>query len=280
MIVSFANLKGGTGKTTIVVHLGAALAAAGSRVLLIDLAPQGDATFHLDVHSAKPRFDMSDVLFRGQKLENVILETAVPGLFAAPSGSDLVNVDLELASRKGRESTLLGSLTDPLRRDFDYVLLDTPSTLNLLLVNALVASDGLIIPTVPTFLSVRGLREVLRTQEILKRNMNCGVSFFGVLLTMVDYRVQSAEEIVGNLRSSFGRKVFNTTIGRDDALAECPAAHRTVLQMRPGSPAARSFFRLREEFLQKVRLEERPGPGADESVEGAIPGLREDDARV
>jgi chromosome partitioning protein len=257
MIVSIANLKGGTGKTTTVVNLGSALAMNGYKTLIIDLVPQGDATFSLGAHTTNFKYSLADVLLKGQKLENATLETSTSRLFIVPASPDLIDSDLKLAPKKGREGYLAANLTTYLRRDFDFILLDCPSTANLLLVNALYSSDFLLIPTTPSFLSVRGLREILRVQEELKRNMNCGVEFMGILLTMIDYRISTTVEIIGNLRSTFGKKVLNTTIERVDSLMECPDSHTSILHMRPGSPAARSFLRLMEEFVSRVGIESK-----------------------
>ncbi len=260
MIVSIGNLKGGTGKTTTAVNLGSALAMGGHNVLIIDLVPRGDATFSLGAHRASASYCLLDVILRGLKMEKAILGTSVSGLFIVPSSPELINADLELASRKGRESVLKENLTGYLKRDFDCILLDCPSTVNLLLVNALIASDFLLIPATPSILSVRGLHEILRIQEELKRNMDCGVEFMGILLTMVDYRSNAVEEIIGNLRSSFGRNVFNTTIERIDSLMGCPGSHTPILQAGAGSPAARSFMKLSEEFISRLRgRNELPG---------------------
>lgn len=263
MIVSFANVKGGTGKTTTVVNLATALANDSFRVLIIDLVPQGDATFSLGVQTSLRGYNLTDVLIRGRKLENAILETAVPNLFIGPSDPGLINSDLELAPMKGRESVLSNSIASYIQRDFDFILLDCPSAINLLLVNALIASDFLLVPSTPTFLSVRGLKEILRVQEELKRNMNCSVKFLGILLNMVDYRMNAAETIIGELRSSFGKKVLNTTIERNGTVAECPASHTSILQMRPGSPVARSYLRLKDEFVSRMNREDRAGEVID-----------------
>jgi len=257
MIVSVANLKGGTGKTTTVVNLGAALAMDGRKVLVIDLVPQGDATFSLGAQTKRNRYSLSDVLLRGRKMENAILETSVSRLFIVPSSADLINADLEMAPQKGRENLLSENIAGYIKRDFDIILLDCPSMLNLLLVNALVSSDFLFVPTTPSFLSVRGLKEILRVQEELRRNMNCDVNFLGILLGIVDYRMSSAEEIIGNLRASFGKKVLNTTIERSDSLMSCPMSHMSILEMKPGSASARSFIRLKDEFLIRVERENR-----------------------
>ncbi len=264
MIVSFANVKGGTGKTTTVVNLATALANGAFRVLIIDLVPQGDATFSLGVQTSLRGYNLTDVLIRGRKLENAILETAVSGLFVAPSDPGLINTDLELAPVKGRESVLAKSIASYIQRDFDFILLDCPSAVNLLLVNALIASDFLLVPSTPTFLSVRGLKEILRIQEELKRNMNCGVKFLGILLNMVDYQMNATETIIGELRSSFGKKVLNTTIERTPTMAECPASHASILQMKPGSPAARSYLRLKDEFISRLKREDRVEEAIDQ----------------
>jgi chromosome partitioning protein len=255
MIISFANLKGGTGKTTTVVNLATALSMDGHRVLIIDLVPQGDATFSLGVQRAEAGYNLSDVLFRGRKMESAILETPAARLCVLPSSMDLINADLELAPRKGRETTLSTSITSYIRRDFDYIFLDCPSVVNLLLVNALVSSDFLFVPTTPAYLSVRGLEEILRVQEELKRNMNCSIKFLGILLNMVDYRLSVTESIIGELRSNYGKKVLNTTVERTSVLMECVTSHASILQMRPGSPAARSFLRLRDEFVSRIDKE-------------------------
>jgi chromosome partitioning protein len=271
MIVSFANPKGGTGKTTTVVNLGAAVALDGLRVLVIDLVPQGDATFLLGESSLKARYTLSDTLVRGVSVRKAIQKTALPGLFLLPSSPDLINIDLELAPLKGRECILKESISSGLAEDFDFIFLDCPSAVNLLLVNAFTSSHSLLVPTTPSFLSVRGLKEVLRVQAEMKRNLDCGLDFLGILLTMVDYRLDPIEEIVGKLRSSFGKKVLNTTIERMDSLMAGPAAQRPLLQMRQGGRVVRAYVRLKDEFIQRAggyrRMGRRGGKHIDDAAQ-------------
>ena len=274
MIISIANLKGGTGKTTTAVNLGAALALNRRRTLVLDLVPLGDATCSLGVQPSEARCTLADVLLRGQNLERAIRETSIPGLCVVPSSPELMNADLELAPRKGREQALAANMTRQLRKAFDFILLDCPSTINILLVNALVASDYLLVPTTPTVLSVKGLKETLRIQEEVKRNMNCGVEFMGILLTQVDYRMDSTQEIIGNLRSSFGKMVLTTTIERSESFQGSPPTGVSILQSRPGSPVARSFVRLGEEIVKRIGTGTLPGAPVEKAFEvGSSPGV-------
>ena len=251
MRISIVNLKGGTGKTTTAVNLSAFFALEGSRVLLVDMDPLADATIYAGFEPARLDESLSKVLFDGGGLDRIVLNTNTPNLDIAPATLDMSNSDLVLAAVKGREKILANAI-DEFEEEYEYIIIDTPSSMNMLLVNSLMATDYLIIPTVPAFLSIRGLKALTNILLTLKNNMLHDVSVLGILLTLVDSRTKVVQEVVDRLREKFGVKVFDTIIKKSVGLIECPSFGQTIFQYDAESLGARCYRELGDEIRRKI----------------------------
>jgi chromosome partitioning protein len=253
MVLAIVNLKGGTGKTTTAVNLAACMALEGRRVLLVDMDPLGDATIYTGREPESFDRNLSHVLFHGGELRDVIVPTGTPNLDLAPSGPDMANADLILGPVRGREMLLARGLAG-VRADYDFVVIDTPPGMNLLQVNSLTASESIIVPTVPTFLSIRGLKELTRVLAVVKTAMQIDVSVLGILLTLVDSRTRAIQDVIDRLREKFGMKVFDTVIRRSVGLIECPSFGQTIFEYDGESLGARCYRDLAVEL--RMRLDE------------------------
>lgn len=251
MRITVANLKGGTGKTTTSVNLSAGLALDGFRVLLVDMDPLADATVYTGFDPDSCGKGIADVLFRGAKIGDVFVRTRIPNLDLVPATMELANADLELAAVKGRERILANSLRE-VQGEYHYILIDTPPGLNLLQVNCLMACEQIIIPTFPSFLSVRGLRELTRVLTTIKNSMSHDVRILGILLTFVDSKTSGVEGVVDRLRREFGVRIFDTLVRKSTGLGECPSVGQTIFEYDPESIGARCYRELARELRQKT----------------------------
>ncbi|HEX2170981.1 MAG TPA: AAA family ATPase [Dehalococcoidia bacterium] len=248
-VIAVANQKGGVGKTTTVVSLGVCLAELGQRVLVMDLDPQANLTVGLGVDLEGLDRTMYDVL-RQPPIE--LADVLIPsnGLFVAPSGEDMSAIDLELVNRFSREKVLRKALA-PYRDQYDYILIDCPPTLHLLTVNAMVASDAVIIPVECEYYALFGIRQLLATIW-RAREENEDLRILGVLLTKYDARTNLGREVIAQVRERFGADVFETIIGRDIKLAESPASGKAILQYAARSGAAAEYRQLAREVMERV----------------------------
>ncbi len=244
-VLSLANQKGGVAKTTSTVNLGAALVERGFRVLAIDLDPQSNLTMSLGVDPETLERSMFDVLVSKVPLDEIIAQRE---LDLAPASIDLAGADLALSSMIGRERALQKALLPVIDR-YDFVLIDTPPSLGLLTINALTASDGVIVPVQCEYLSLRGLVQLEATLAMIRENLNPHVRIRGILPTMVDMRLLHAREALDLLQESFGDLVFSTRIRKTVRLAEAPVGGRSVIAYDPTGAAAAAYRSLAEEVL-------------------------------
>ena len=244
-VLSLANQKGGVAKTTSTVNLGAALVERGFRVLAIDLDPQSNLTMSLGVDPETLERSMFDVLVSKVPLDEIIAQRE---LDLAPASIDLAGADLALSSMIGRERALQKALLPVIDR-YDFVLIDTPPSLGLLTINALTASDGVIVPVQCEYLSLRGLVQLEATLAMIRENLNPHVRIRGILPTMVDMRLLHAREALELLEESFGDLVFSTRIRKTVRLAEAPVGGRSVIAYDPTGAAAAAYRSLAEEVL-------------------------------
>jgi chromosome partitioning protein len=251
MRITIANLKGGTGKTTTSVNLSASLALDGFRVLLVDMDPLADATIYTGFDPDSCGKTISDVLFRGRNVRDVLMKTRTPNLDFISASLEMSNTDLELAEVKGRETLLSNSLRD-VDDEYDYILIDAPPGLNLLQVNCLMACDQIVIPTFPSFLSVRGLQQLTKVLTTIKNTMHHDVKILGILLTFVDAKTKGVEDVADKLREKFGVKVFDTAIRKSVGLGECPSLGQTIFEYDPESIGAQCYRELARELRQKT----------------------------
>lgn len=246
--IAFANQKGGTSKTTTAVNCSAYLAAHGSRVLLIDCDPQGNATSGLGFN---PR-EISQNLYHGLVGEwhpdDLIKRTAIANLDLLPAGADLAGANIDLVSMPEREYRLR-SLLSAIRHRYDYLLIDTPPSLGLLAVNALAAADQVIIPVQCEYYALEGLAELLRTIELVQTNLKTKIGFVGAALTMFDRLSRLHRAAAKDVRKNFPGHVFKTVIPRNVSLAEAPGFGKPILHYAPYSHGAKAYRKLAEEIV-------------------------------
>src|SRR5881394_2265567 len=244
-VISFANQKGGVAKTTTTLNLGVAFAEQGLRVLLVDLDPQGNLTMSQGMNPDSIERSMFDVLVHRLPIQDVIEQREVP---LAVSSIDLAGAELSLSSMIGRERALEKALA-PVRDDYDFILIDTPPSLGLLTINALVAADGVIVPVQCEYLSLRGLVQLENTLTMIRENLNPHVEIVGILATMLDRRLLHSREAVEILKENFGELVLNTKIRKTVRYAEAPVKGQSVLKYDPTSEAAEMYRDLAKEVL-------------------------------
>jgi chromosome partitioning protein len=244
-VIAFANQKGGVAKTTSTLNLAVALREQGLRVLVVDLDPQGNLTMSQGLNPDSIERSMFDVLVHRLPISEVIHQREVD---LAVSSIDLAGAELALSSQIGRERALEKSLA-PVKGGYDYVLIDTPPSLGLLTINALVASDGVIVPVQCEYLSLRGLVQLENTLSMIRENLNPEVRIIGILPTMFDGRTLHSKEAVEILTENFGPLVFNTRIRKTVRYAEAPVKGSSVLKYDPRGPAADAYRDLAKEVL-------------------------------
>jgi chromosome partitioning protein len=251
-VISFANQKGGVAKTTTTLNLGVALAEQNLRVLLCDLDPQGNLTMSQGLNPDTIERSMFDVLVHRLPIQEVIHHTEVD---LAVSSIDLAGAELALSSMIGRERALEKALA-PVRDSYDYVLIDTPPSLGLLTINALVASNGVIVPVQCEYLSLRGLVQLENTLSMIRENLNPDVGIEGILPTMYDSRTLHSREAVEILQENFGDLVFDTKIKKTVRYAEAPVKGTSVLKYDPSGSAAQAYRDLAKEVLNGAQARE------------------------
>jgi chromosome partitioning protein len=248
-VIAFANQKGGVAKTTTTLNLGVAFAEEGLRVLLIDLDPQGNLTMSQGLNPDSIERSMFDVLVHQLPIGEVIQKTEVD---LAVSSIDLAGAELALSSMIGRERALDKAIS-AVRDQYDYVLIDTPPSLGLLTINALVAANGVIVPVQCEYLSLRGLVQLENTLSMIRENLNPDVEIQGILPTMFDNRTLHSREAVEILQENFGDLVFDTKIKKTIRYAEAPVKGASVLKYDPTGSAAGAYRDLAKEVLNGAK---------------------------
>jgi chromosome partitioning protein len=251
-VISFANQKGGVAKTTTTLNLGVAFAEQHLSVLLVDLDPQGNLTMSQGLNPDTIERSMFDVLVHRLPIGEVVHHTEVD---LAVSSIDLAGAELALSSMIGRERALEKALA-PVRDTYDYVLIDTPPSLGLLTINALVASNGVIVPVQCEYLSLRGLVQLENTLSMIRENLNPTVEIEGILPTMFDSRTLHSREAVEILQENFGELVFGTKIRKTVRYAEAPVKGTSVLKYDPSGSAAEAYRELAKEVLNGAKARE------------------------
>ncbi len=250
-VVAFANQKGGVGKTTTTVSLGAALAQGGARVLLIDLDPQGNASTGLDVRIGSDDASTYDVIVEGLAIDQAVRSTAIAGLTVLPSSLELAGAEVELVQAMARERALARAV-DAARDQHDLILIDCPPSLGLLTINAFVAADQLLVPIQCEYYALEGLSQLLRTVGLVEQNLNSGLTIGNVVLTMFDARTRLAQQVVDEVRSFFGERAFDTVIPRTVRLSEAPSYAQPITVFDPESKGAGAYMALAEEFARRL----------------------------
>jgi chromosome partitioning protein len=248
--IACANQKGGVGKTTTVVNLGAYLSLSGRRVLIVDLDPQGNATSGLGVDRATLETSTYDSLLGGGGRADVIRRTDIEGLFLAPSTIALAGAEVELATEDARERRLARAIQD-LAGSFDEILVDCPPSLGLLTINALTAADGVLVPVQCEYYALEGLSQLVATIHLVRDHLNERLMIEGALLTMYDPRTNLAAQVASEVRRHLGSAVFETVIPRSVRLSEAPSYGRPIATYRPDSKGAEAYAAFAAEYLRR-----------------------------
>ncbi len=249
-VLAVINQKGGVGKSTTVVNLSAVLGESKKKVLIIDLDPQGNTTSGYGIEKESLEHDVYDALLDNYPIEDLVMETCEPRVFAVPATIQLAGAEIELVSVDGREGTLKKRIARILEH-FDYVLIDCPPSLGLLTLNALVAADELLIPIQCEFYALEGVTKLLESMRMVKGRLNPELEIFGVLLTMYDSRTTLSKQVAEEVRKYFGKKVFKTIIPRNVKLSEAPSHGIPVTQYARMSKGAQTYMKLAKEVIRR-----------------------------
>jgi chromosome partitioning protein len=257
-VLALANQKGGVGKTTTAINLGTALAAIGEEVLIVDLDPQGNASTGLGIDRGARQRSTYDLMTGDATLAETAIATAVPRVAVAPSTLDLLGVELEIANQPDRtfrlRKVLAEASTAPDRpRDYTYVLVDCPPSLNLLTINAMAAAHSILVPLQCEFFALEGLSQLLRTVEQVKQSLNPELSIHGIVLTMFDSRNSLSGQVVADVRAHMGEAVYETIIPRNVRVSEAPSYGKPVLLYDFKSTGSQAYLRLAAEIIQRER---------------------------
>jgi chromosome partitioning protein len=253
-VISVANQKGGVGKTTSAINLAASLAALEHPTLVIDIDPQANSTSGLGFDPKNTAHSVYDVLVGGVQIKDSILNSELPFLDIVPSHINLVGAEIEMIDREGREKILLNALAD-VRDTYDFIIIDCPPSLGLLTINALTASDSIVIPVQCEYFALEGLGQLLNTIKIVRQHLNTFLEIEGVLLTMFDNRTRLSSQVAMEVKKYFNEKVFNTVIQRNVRLAEAPSFGKPILLYDSVSSGSQNYLALaREVILRNKKL--------------------------
>ena len=253
-IIAFANQKGGVGKTTTCVNLSAYFAAMGKKVLIVDLDPQGNASSNVGIEKTDDSKSIYNIISGENYAEEVIIKTKIEGLDILPSSINLAGAEIELVQMDNRE-IVLKNILNRLRNFYDFVCIDCPPSLGLLTVNALTASDSVLIPIQCEFFALEGLTQLMNTIKLIKKHgLNANLDVEGVVLTMKDNRSNLVNQVSQEIRAFFGNRVYNTVIPRNIRLAEAPSYGEPILTYDPKSKGGFAYMLLAEEVLERNKI--------------------------
>jgi chromosome partitioning protein len=254
-VLTIANQKGGVGKTTTAINLGTALAAIGETVLVIDLDPQGNASTGLGIDRRTREVSTYDVLTGEASLSETAIETIVPKLSIAPSTLDLLGVEMRIAGERDRAHRLRRAIEalEHQGAPYSYILIDCPPSLNLLTINALAASDAILVPLQCEFFALEGLSQLLKTVEQVRDTLNPHLTIHGIVLTMYDARNNLAAQVVEDVKRHMGKKVYDTIIPRNVRVSEAPSYGKPVLLYDLKCAGSQAYLKLASEIIARER---------------------------
>lgn len=250
-VFAVVNQKGGVGKSTTAVNLTACLGAAGKRVLLVDLDPQGNATSGYGLNKNQREDCIYDALLGDKPIEGLIEPVEVEHVFVVPATIQLAGAEIELVSAMSREGRLK-SILEPVLHDFDFIIVDCPPSLGLLTINALTAAEGLLIPIQCEYYALEGLSKLLDSVRLVKAHLNPTLEVFGVVMTMFDVRTRLSQQVVDEVRDFFGETMFQTLIPRSVRLSEAPSFGQPITLYDPSGKGAEAYRGLAKEVIDRV----------------------------
>ena len=251
--IAIFNQKGGVGKTTTNINLGACLAAKGKKVLMVDIDPQGNTTSGIGLRKRALELTLYDVLIDDSiDIRKVILPTRTKNLYILPASVDLAGAEVELASLEGREGRLKKAI-DSVRDDYDYILVDCPPSLGILTINSLTAVDSVLIPIQCEFYALEGVSQLISTIELVKKNLNKNLYIDGVILSMFDGRTNLSQQVVAEVKNYFGDNMYDTIIPRNVRLAEAPSYGVPIITYDPSALGAKAYQEFTKEFLAREK---------------------------
>ncbi len=251
-VLTLANQKGGVGKTTTAVNLAAFIGKKRKSVLVIDLDPQGNATSGLGIDKGELESTIYDVIVNDEPIKNAILESSAKNVNICPTNINLAGAEIELVNVMSREQVLKNAIK-PVKNEYDYIIIDCPPSLSILTINALTASDGIIIPIQGEYYALEGLTQLVDTINIVKKKLNKNLSILGVVLTMFDRRTQLTRQVEEEVVNYFGDKVFATHIPRNVRLAEAPSHGVAILDYDKNSKGSKAYEALATEVIKRTK---------------------------
>ncbi len=249
--IAIFNQKGGVGKTTTNVNLSACLASLGRKILVIDIDPQGNTTSGFGIDKSNISLSIYDVLINRVDVREAVIPTKIDNLSIVPSNTELAGAEIELTESKNRELTLKNAI-ESIKGDFDFIFIDCPPSLGLLTINALVASDSVVIPIQCEYYALEGVSQLMNTIKLVKSSLNPNLDIEGVVLSMFDGRTNLSIQVVDEVKKYFKGKVYTSIIPRNVRLAEAPSHGLSIMEYDPKSKGAEAYLELANEFLDYI----------------------------